>query len=84
MTKINLKTKDKVKVGRKNKSAALCACNEEGYGCFALLRNDGILPLKLTKNLAILECKKSKMTFFSLTTCEVRISCFACSDRAVK
>ncbi|MBO5222989.1 MAG: hypothetical protein J6C23_00555 [Clostridia bacterium] len=60
MTKINLKTKDKVKVGRKNKSAALCACNEEGYGCFALLRNDGILPLKLTKNLAILECKKSK------------------------
>ena len=54
-----LKTKKSVR-GRKKNPVAKVECNEDCYGSFALLRNDGTLPLKSDKNVAIVECKKNK------------------------
>lgn len=54
-----LKTKKSVR-GRRKKPVAKVECNDNCYGSFALLRNDGTLPLKSDKNVAIVECKKNK------------------------
>jgi len=54
------KTKSRSVRCRRKKSVSVCSCNEDSYRSFALLRNDGVLPLKTAKGVAIVECRKSK------------------------
>lgn len=65
-------TKPKTARGRKKKSVTVLSCNENGYGSFAMLRNDGVLPLTATKGVAVVECKKSK----SVATSQVLFKSF--------
>ncbi len=55
-----LKIKPRSVKGLRKKNVAVCSCNEDCYCSFALLRNDGILPLKTAKGVAVVECRKSK------------------------
>ena len=53
--------KIKVKKSKsKKKNVAVLTCDDVLYGEFALIRNQGILPLNTDQRIGVVECKKSK------------------------